>query len=183
MFILYAGFGAARDTVNPLLGEAPDPELVEKIRREVMADRYVLGIHDLVVHDYGPGRLMISLHAEVPAEGDILAMHDAIDCIEQNLKRDLNCEAVIHMDPVVTDDERIAPLKKRVVDCLCRQIDPSLCIHDFRMVDGPTHTNLIFDAVAPFDLKLTDDELKQEISEAVSGLDEKYCAVVKIDRG
>ena len=139
------------------------------------------GIHDLIVHDYGPGRVMISLHAEVPAHGDIMALHDEIDNIEQRLRRELGCAATIHMDPIVTDDKLTAETRERVAQ-LVRGIDEHITIHDFRMVTGPTHTNVIFDAVVPFKFRLSDHEVEQEIRAAVKRLDSSYFAVVQIDR-
>ena len=141
----------------------------------------VQGIHDLIVHDYGPGRVMISLHAEVPAHGDIMALHDEIDNIEQRLRRELGCAATIHMDPIVTDDKLTAETRERVAQ-LVRGIDEHITIHDFRMVTGPTHTNVIFDAVVPFKFRLSDHEVEQEIQAAVKRLDSSYFAVVQIDR-
>lgn len=179
--IFWAGYGAARDTISPLLGESPDPDLVEEIRRHVLAAPSVLGIHDLIVHDYGPGRRMVSLHAEVPAGGDILTLHDSIDHLEHQLREKLGCETVIHMDPVVTDDESLAPIREQITGLLQRELDPSLQLHDFRIVTGPTHTNIIFDAVVPFGFRLTDEELKKEISRLIRTLDENYYAVVDID--
>ena len=148
LFICYAGFSAARDTVSPLLGQAPDKEFVQQINDIVMAHEEVIGIHDLIVHNYGPGRVLISLHAEVPADGDILTLHDAIDTIEHELYNTLNCHAVIHMDPVQVGDEKTERLKKLVEGYLA-EIDGSLTMHDFRIVTGPSHTNLIFDVVTP----------------------------------
>ena len=179
--IFWAGYSAARETMNPLLGESPDPELVEQIRKEVLAAPNVLGIHDLIVHDYGPGRRMVSLHAEVPADGDILALHDGIDHLEHRLRETLGCETVIHMDPVVTDDNRLAPLKKQVAEALQSNIDPALQIHDFRIVTGPTHTNVIFDAVAPYGFRLSDEDLRRAIVSLVRAMDPSFYVVVDID--
>lgn len=179
--IFMAGYGAARETINPLLGQSPDPELVEQIRSEVRAAPDVLGIHDLIVHDYGPGRRMVSLHAEVAAEGDILLLHDGIDRLERQLRDELGCEAVIHMDPIVTSDETLAPMRSRITELLCSQIDPTIQLHDFRMVTGPTHTNVIFDAVVPFSFRMTDDELRREIIRLVHDMDSSLYAVVTID--
>ena len=147
----------------------------------VLSSPVVQGIHDLIVHDYGPGRVMISLHAEVPAHGDIMALHDEIDNIEQRLRRELGCAATIHMDPIVTDDKLTAETRERVAQ-LVRGIDEHITIHDFRMVTGPTHTNVIFDAVVPFKFRLSDHEVEQEIQAAVKRLDSSYFAVVQIDR-
>ena len=179
--VLLAGVRAARDTISPLLGQPPAPEFVQQIQDIVMASPEVQGIHDLVVHDYGPGRVMISLHAEVPAHGDIMALHDEIDNAEQRLRRELGCEAIIHMDPIVTDDKLTAETREKVAR-LVRGIDETISIHDFRMVTGPTHTNVIFDAVVPFRFRLSDREVEQEIKTAVKRLDSSYFAVVQIDR-
>lgn len=179
--IFWAGYSAARETINPLLGQSPDPELVSDIRKEVLAAPNVLGLHDLIVHDYGPGRRMVSLHAEVPAEGDILALHDGIDHLEHRLREKLGCETVIHMDPVVTDDESLAPMRQQVIELIQEKIDSNLQLHDFRIVTGPTHTNIIFDVVAPFNFRMTDEELRREIVRIVRGMDENFYAVVDID--
>ena len=179
-FILYAGIGAARDTISPLLGNPPTPEFVSEIKELVMAHPEVLGIHDLVVHDYGPGRRMISLHAEVPASGNLLELHDVIDSAEHELRRQLGCEAVIHMDPIVTDDGITAETREKVA-ALAQCIDDAISIHDFRMVPGPTHTNVIFDAVVPFGFRLTDREVAEKIRTAVQTLDGNYFAVVNVE--
>lgn len=182
LFIFYAGISAARETLNPLLGQAPEEDFVQKIEALVMAHPEICGIHDLLVHDYGPGRLMISLHAEVPAEGDIIKLHDVIDNAEHELRRELNCEAVIHMDPVVTSDERVIKLKEEVKELL-KKIDPMVTMHDFRVVMGTTHTNLIFDVVVPFGYKKTDEELMAEIQQKVKGkLGRNYFTVIEVDK-
>ena len=180
-FIVWAGFNAAKDTISPLLGSPPAQELIDRIEDIVMAHDEVSGIHDLVVHDYGPGRLMISLHAEVSGDGDIYDLHDAIDSIEQELNRELGSETVIHMDPVAVDDERVNSVRHELSSLLREQLDERVTIHDFRMVQGPTHTNLIFDAVLPYDVKLTDKEAEQRIKELVSEKwPDRFC-VLKID--
>ncbi len=180
-FIVWAGFNAAKDTISPLLGSPPAQELIDRIEDIVMAHDEVSGIHDLVVHDYGPGRLMISLHAEVSGDGDIYELHDAIDSIEQELNRELGGETVIHMDPVAVDDERVNSVRHELSSLLREQLDERVTIHDFRMVQGSTHTNLIFDAVLPYDVKLTDKEAEQRIKELVSERwPDRFC-VLKID--
>ena len=136
-FILWSGINAVRDTLDPLLGTPPTHEFVQRIRDLVMAHSTILGIHDLIVHDYGPGRVMISLHAEVPANEDVLALHDEIDNVEKELREKLGCDAVIHMDPVVTDDGVTEETRRRV-QTLIHCIDDAIDIHDFRMVAGPT---------------------------------------------
>jgi len=181
LFILYSGFKAAKETIAPLLGQPPEPELVARIEELVMAHDEVLGIHDLIVHDYGPGRCMASLHAEVDAKGDILTLHDAIDNIEKQLCRELNLEAVIHMDPITTDDERTDELRRMVSDIL-NTLNMPLSFHDFRVVQGPTHTNLIFDVVIPFSVKIPDTEIQDRICQAVSLRDASLFCVIQIDR-
>ena len=180
-FILYSGISAARETISPLLGQAPDEEFVKKIEEIVLSHEQVQGIHDLMVHNYGPGRTMISLHAEVPAHGDILALHDTIDNIEGDLRRELKCDAVIHMDPIVTDDPAVQALKTQVEGELHR-IDPSLSLHDFRLVTGPTHTNVIFDVVLPYRFRLSDGEVAERLKRFVGGLEgHRYFAVIQVD--
>ncbi len=181
LFILWSGLQSGRDTLNPLLGQPPSAELVESIRQIVMSGRDVQGMHDLIVHDYGPGRRMISLHAEVPADEDLLEIHDEIDNIESRLKRELGCEAVIHMDPVESDGGVIDETHRKVAE-LAHCIDEQISIHDFRMVIGPTHTNLIFDAVVPFRFRLSDEQVREKLRRAVKTLDERYCAVVNVER-
>lgn len=181
LFICYAGLNAARDTVNPLLGQAPDKEFVQQVNNIVMTHEEVIGIHDLIVHNYGPGRVLISLHAEVPADGDILSLHDVIDTIEHELRNTLNCHAVIHMDPVLVGDERTEHLKELVKGYLA-EIDGSLTMHDFRIVTGPTHTNLIFDVVTPYDFPLPDAELIALIQEKVKKDNPNYFIVVDVDK-
>ena len=182
LFILYSGFNAAKDTISPLLGQKPNKALTDNIAEIVESDPAVLGMHDLIVHDYGPGRLIVSLHAEVSASADMLETHDRIDNIERELAEKLGCHAVIHMDPVVDDDANVSETREKVAALLKEHIDARLSIHDFRMVVGPTHTNLIFDVVVPFDIKTSDGELKREIEVLIKTLDESYFAVVDFDR-
>ncbi len=180
LFILFAGFRSAKETISPLLGQPPAREFVDQIETIVLSSPEVLGIHDLIVHDYGPGRVMISLHAEVPAAGDLLHLHDTIDNIERELHEKLRCDAVIHMDPVMNDDEETAELKKRVTQLL-HSIDDSLNLHDFRVVKGPTHTNIIFDILVPFGLKLKDEEITNRMEEMIHGMDGRFYAVINVD--
>lgn len=180
-FILWSGFNAAKDTLDPLLGTPPTHEFVTQIRDIVMAHKSILGVHDLIVHDYGPGRVMISVHAEVSASENVLELHDEIDNVEKELREKLGCEAVIHMDPIVTDDGITEETRQRVA-ALVNCIDDEISIHDFRMVAGPTHTNVIFDAVVPFKFRLTDTEVREKIEAAVRALDGNYYAVVNVER-
>ena len=167
-FILFSGYQAAKETLG-------------RIQQMVLSHPPICGIHDLVVHDYGPGRMMVSLHAEVPAHGDILELHDVIDTAEMELKRTLHCDAVIHMDPIITDDAQIVQLRRRVAE-LVRQVDSGMTIHDFRVVPGPSHTNLIFDAVLPFGEHITEAEAARQIRERVRQMDGgEYYAVVTVE--
>lgn len=181
LFILWSGFGAARETINPLLGQPPSPEFVEQIRSLVRAQPQIIGIHDLIVHDYGPGRRILSLHAEVPASGDILALHDVVDALEKQLNEKLGCLATIHMDPVVNDGGATTEARERV-QAVVQVIDPGISIHDFRMVPGPTHTKLIFDAEVPYQCTLPDQEIRRRIQSAVQALDEAWSAVVEVEK-
>ena len=179
-FILFSGYQAAKETLGPLLGQPPEEELISQIRDITLSHQEIVGIHDLVVHDYGPGRLMISLHGEVPGDGNIFELHDVIDQAEKELKDKLGCDAVIHMDPIATDDEEVNITRRSVAE-LCKDIHEDLSIHDFRMVKGPTHTNLIFDVVIPFALKLSDKEVTDEIRKRISQKWDNYYAVIEVD--
>ena len=180
-FILYSGINAGKETLDPLLGQPADPEFVQRIKERVMSHPRIIGIHDLVVHDYGPGRRMISLHAEVSASENVLDIHDEIDNVEKELKETLGCDTVIHMDPVVTDDGITEETRERVA-ALMKCIDDQISIHDFRMVTGPTHTNVIFDVVVPYKFRLTDDQVRQKVETAVRTLDGNYYAVVNVEK-
>lgn len=180
-FILYSGVSAGKETLDPLLGQPADPEFVTRIKELVMAHPGIIGLHDLVVHDYGPGRRMISLHAEVSASENVLEIHDEIDNVEKQLKETLGCDAVIHMDPVVTDDGVTKETRARVA-ALMKCIDDQISIHDFRMVAGPTHTNVIFDVVIPYQFRLTDEEVRQKVQTAIRALDGDYYAVINVEK-
>jgi len=180
-FVLYAGITSAKDTIDPLLGSVPSKEYVAAIEKFVTSYDEVIGIHDLVVHDYGPGRVMISLHAEVRADRDILDVHDTIDNIERRINEKLGCSCVIHMDPVVTDDEATDRMK-RLCALIAKSVDERFTIHDFRMVKGPSHTNLIFDVVAPYDCKISENEIKNTICAKIESLPGNHFAVITVDR-
>lgn len=180
VFILRAGYEAAKETLSPLLGKAPDAGFVEEIEQIVMSHGNVTGMHDLIVHDYGPGRCMISLHAEVPGDGDVFELHDMIDTIERELKEKLECDAVIHMDPIHVNDEEVGSMKRKVLEKI-QEKDTRLSIHDFRMVKGPTHTNVIFDIVLPADCKMGEDEVKDWIAELMQKNFEDVYAIVTVD--
>lgn len=181
IFILRAGWGAAKDTLNPLLGQSPDPELVREIERTVLAHPQVVGIHDMIIHDYGPGRSMMSLHAEVPAGADIMAVHDEIDAIERELKAKYRIDASIHMDPIVTGDETVSRARQMVAG-LVREVDPAMTIHDFRMTSGPRHRNLIFDVVVPYSVRQSDEAVRREIERKIRAADPNSFAVIQVDR-
>lgn len=179
--VFWAGIRAAKETIDPLLGQAPDPALVERIKAEVMTDPDIIGVHDLIVHNYGPGRMLISLHAEVPSDGDILVLHDKIDLIEHRLRDSLQCSAVIHMDPVSVGDTETKQQKAQVEEYLA-SIDARLTLHDFRIVKGPTHTNLIFDVSVPFRFPLSDRQLVQEITRMIQADNPNFFAVIEVDK-
>lgn len=180
LFILYAGWSAAKDTISPLLGQSPEPEFIEQIKEITLSYKEILGIHDLVVHDYGPGRVMLSLHGEVSGSGNIFELHDVIDRAERELKEKLGCEAVIHMDPIEVDNDTVKEMRSWV-EGVVREIDDAITVHDFRVVSGPTHTNLIFDVVVPYQCKLNDQEVTDEIQRRVKAEWENYYVIVAID--
>lgn len=180
-FILIAGFRAAMDTVNPLLGTPPEPEFVQQIRDIVLSHPDVVGIHDLIVHNYGPGRRIISLHAEVPCDADMLTIHEVIDDIETDLSRRLNCLATIHMDPIATNDPKTLSYKILAAQAV-KELEGNISMHDFRVVHGTGHTNLIFDVVLPFGYRLSDEQVRQTVSQAVSVKDASCRCVINIDR-
>lgn len=181
LFILYTGYNAAKDTIDPLLGQSPDPCFVKELEELILSYPEIVGVHDLIVHNYGPGRVMISVHAEVPADGDILVLHDTIDNIEHRIKRQLSCDAVIHMDPISTKDEETNHLKE-IIKAMVKEIDEALSIHDFRLVKGPTHTNVIFDLVIPYDFKTPDSEIVKEITARIEAMEGSYYAVIDVDK-
>lgn len=181
LFIFWAGFNSAKETLSPLLGAKPDEELVNKVYSIVMSYPDVHGIHDMVVHDYGPGRQIISLHAEVDGSGDIYVIHDMIDIIEKDLKDKLSIEATIHMDPIDIHNENTKLTKSKMAR-LITELHKDATIHDFRMVPGKTHTNMIFDVVVPFEIKLTDEQIKTEVQKIVDENFENHFVVLTIDR-
>ena len=181
IFILRAGWGAAKDTLNPLLGTAPEPELVKAIQQLVLSHEQVVGMHDLVIHDYGPGRRMCSFHAEVPEDKDIMDAHDAIDHIEREIQEKFGIETTVHMDPIATGDSEVARLREQVAE-LVREIDPDMSIHDFRLTRGPQHSNLIFDVVVPHRCRLTDEKVRQRITDTVRRVVPGCYVVLQLDR-
>lgn len=183
LFVIWTGIGAMKDTVSPLLGQPPEEEFVRRIEEIIMEykNQGVLGLHDLVVHNYGPGRVMLSVHVEVPSTGDILALHDMIDLIEHRLAEELSCSAVIHMDPVCLDDEMTNEVKRKVADII-GDMEGDIKFHDFRIVHGPTHVNVIFDVVVPFNYPMSDSEVISYISGKLRKLEGNYFAVIEVDK-
>lgn len=182
IFIFYAGITAAKDTLNPLLGQPPDAEFIAQIEEIVLAHEEIRGVHDILVHDYGPGRCMVSLHAEVSADGNIIKLHEVVDDAEVRLQRELNCNAVIHMDPVVTEDTYILELKGKI-ERLIGGIDSIITMHDFRVVPGQAHTKLIFDVVVPYGYRHGDEELEEMIIRRISEeLGEEYFVALQVDK-
>lgn len=180
LFVIWSGFGILRETVSPLLGQAPDPDLVADIRRRVLARDGILGIHDLIVHNYGPGRCIVSLHAEVPGDGNMLQSHELIDAIERELAQELNLIACIHMDPVDTQDARVGDLRV-LTETILQDIHPTLTLHDFRVVFGEHRSNLIFDVVVPFDYQEI-AALQPELERRLQVVDPRLFVVITIDR-
>lgn len=181
VFITYAGISAVKETIGDLLGKRPDKELVNQIYSIVLSHNEILGVHDLVVHDYGPGRFMISLHAEVSGEENIFHLHDVIDNAMSELDKKLGCVSIIHLDPICTSDERVTEFRIKVAKVV-KQVDERITVHDFRMVEGPTHTNFIFDAVVPHDLKMSDEAVKAELEKLIGESFENTYAVIKIEK-
>lgn len=182
LFIIYAGINAAKETINPLLGQPPSREFVDEIHTIVMSYPEIKGIHDLIVHDYGPGRVMVSLHAEVSESANLLETHDIIDNIEKYLSEKLECSAVIHMDPIADNDAETSEMKETVAGFVSDCFGKDVTIHDFRMVRGNTHTNIIFDIVVPYTCNLSDAEIKEKVRIYLESFEKRYFAVITIDR-
>ena len=180
-FILWSGWGLVMDTLSPLLGESPSPELVEHIERTVMSYPGVLGMHDLMVHDYGPGHQFASLHVEFPAETDPMTAHDVIDNIEKDFLQKDRLQVTIHYDPIVTADASVGVLRARLQEH-ARQLDPQLSIHDLRIVPGDSHTNVLFDLVFPAGYAGDIDQMLAKMCQFVKEQDPKYCCVVKVEQ-
>ncbi len=179
--ILKAGYSVAKDTITPLLGTRPDPELVREIKRLILQYDGIVGVHDLLVHDYGPGRIFASVHAEVPLENDVLYSHDIIDNAEREIAKRLNIHIVIHMDPIQTGSPELDALRMQVVKKM-QEIDPRFSIHDFRMVSGHTHSNLIFDVLIPIDYPDKEETVAAQAQEKLRELDPTFEGVITVDR-
>lgn len=182
LFIFRSGFMTCKDSVSPLLGSKPDKEFVQDIVDTAMSFPEIIGIHDLLIHDYGVENTVISFHAEVPCEMDFMAAHELIDDLEDSMKEKYHCAVSIHMDPVADHDEQTIETKKIVTDVV-KSIDQCLSIHDFRMTKGENRENLIFDVVVPFDFRLSDSEVKAKISKRLTEFDGRYNAVINVDKG
>lgn len=181
LFILYSGIEILKDILNPILGEMPNPDFIHAIEKKILSYEGIINIHDLVVHNYGPNRYFATVHAEVDAKEDILKSHDLIDNIERDFALDLNINLVIHLDPIITDDKEINMLRCKTGKII-RAIDEKFTMHDFRVVRGDTHTNLIFDVVIPVDYVIQSSELVKEIEKAIKKENQTYYAVVTVDR-
>ncbi len=180
IFILFTGFKALKETIDLLLGMKPDAEFVANLEEFAKKYKMISGIHDIMVHDYGPGRKIVSFHAEVPANCDICKAHDVIDQMEQDIYEEFNCITTIHMDPIVTDNEEINEMRKRTEE-IVKEINPEFSIHDFRMTDGGDRMNLIFDLVIPAESKINHEELKNMVQQKIHNVNDKYYAVPKIE--
>lgn len=183
VLILKTGYDAAKDTISPLLGQPPEQEFVDEIEKTVLAHPDILGIHDLIVHNYGPGRVMVSLHAEVSGDGNLFKLHDMIDNVERELGEKLSCMATIHLDPIDTHNPELDDLRQQA-EAAAESLDPDCSVHDVRLVPGDTHQNLIFDVLVPFDLKMEDAEIRKAICDRIPRLkeDPPMYAVIDVDR-
>ena len=180
-FVIFTGIGIIRDTMGPLLGEPPGKETVDKLQKLVLSHDGIIGIHDIVLNSYGHSRVIGSLHAEVPADADLLTAHDMIDLIEREVREKLGIELSIHMDPIMVDDEETDRFRALVTETV-KEIESDATIHDFRVVDGPTHTNLIFDVVLPYKSKLSEEQFRAEVEKRVRQRNGKCFCVINIDR-
>ena len=181
LFILFSGIGIARETISPLLGEAPDEELVHRIGFEICAHEKVLGIHDFIMHDYGPGRRFASVHVEMDYRTDPLEAHERMDEIEREVKEKTGVELVVHYDPIVVDDPELNAVRHYLREAL-KGTDERLCMHDFRMVPGQHRTNLLFDVVVPFGYKLSDEDVRKTIRDAVEERHPDCRCIIQVDK-
>lgn len=179
-FIFLAGFNILKETMADLLGKPADKEFTEEIENKILSYDKIVGVHDMIVHDYGPGRKFASAHAEVSSQDDIMEIHDVIDLAERDILNEYGIIISIHTDPIVTDDERINSLKDMTIK-IVKEISDEMSIHDFRVVDGPTHTNLIFDLIAPHKFHMSNEEIRKTIEDKLSKIDERYFVVITIE--
>ena len=183
ILIIIAGIKILIETKNSLLGEAPVDEQIDAIKEIINEYPDILDIHDLMLHNYGPNRYICSFHAEVDGAKNVFVLHDMIDNVERRIQTDLNILCTVHMDPIVTDDETVNEMKAFLIDVIKEDVASDISIHDFRIVVGNTHTNMIFDVVLPFESNMTEDEVKEKISAAVMKKRESCYCVITIDRG
>lgn len=179
-FIFLAGFNILRETMADLLGKPADKEFTEMVEKKILSYDKIVGVHDMIIHDYGPGRKFASAHAEVSSLEDIMEIHDIIDLAERDIMNEFGLIISIHTDPIVTDDERINSLKD-MTNKIVKEISDEMSIHDFRVVDGPTHTNLIFDLIIPHKFHLSNEEIRKTIEDKLSKIDERYFVVITIE--
>ncbi len=180
LFILYSGFGILKESIGIILGTPPSKELVDELIDFIMSHEEILGIHDLVIHSYGATRTFASVHTEISADGDLLSAHDTIDSIERHVRENFGIELVIHIDPIVTNDETTEKYYQ-LVRATVKAFDDTLSIHDFRVVEGPVHTNFIFDVVVPHGYKLSNKELISEIKSQIQAVNVNYFPVITVD--
>lgn len=180
VIILIAGVNMVKEIIAPLLGQSPDPALVKQIETIILSSDIIIGVHDLIVHDYGPNRIIASAHAEVPSDMDINLIHDVIDNIELQIQKELNIICVLHTDPLVVDDEKVNGLKEQTEEII-HCIDTELAFHDFRVVEGNTHTNIIFDLVIPYQYTLSSNELRERIETAIQKINPHYRLVINVE--
>ena len=180
LFIIAAGLGIFKDTMNVLLGSAPDPRLVDTIEKEIMSYEGILGVHDLIIHNYGPSRIFVSAHAEVPSDVNIVSIHETIDTIEREIKKKFNLNITIHMDPIAINDEKVNEIKRQVEEII-HAIDKDFSIHDFRIVEGQARTNLIFDLVVPHKCMMKRQEIYDKVNAGIKNLDERYYNIITVE--
>jgi len=180
-YIFYSGVLAVKDTVQPLLGQAPDPEFVQKIEETALATEHIEGLHDLMVHDYGPGRCFISLHAEIAASFDMMLAHEIIDGMEYKLQEAFHCQVTVHMDPIDLNDPQTVALSERV-GAIVKRISPALSMHDFRLTHGGRGLKLIFDVLVPHSCSCTDEAIRRQIKAELEKINKNYSAVIRVDR-
>lgn len=179
-FVLKAGLDIFRDTLSTLIGKSPSKELVEALKKKILSYDHVSGIHDLIVHSYGPGRDFATVHVEMPSDLNVMVGHNIIDDIENDVKKEMGIDLTIHYDPIEVNNERVTELKE-ITENVVRKVNPELSIHDFRIVDGPMHTNLIFDVVIPYGFKESPKEIISEISSQISEINSSYFTVIKAE--
>ena len=181
VFVLYSGYETAKDTLQPLLGMPPDPEFVKDIQNCVLENKKIHGIHDMIIHDYGPSRTIVSLHAEIPSDINLIEAHEIIDEAEERIKRKFDCDISIHLDPLVLNDEFYNEVKEKVQGII-KEISPDLEFHDFRVIRKVVQTKIVFDVEIPFTFGTSDDEVVREIKSKIKDIDESYYPVINVDK-